>query len=305
MSNVRVTDVDSTGLDYEHKRKVDAEIAKFPELDREQEDNDIMEFQKTQDLKILERAFKNRIPTLKIWAKQNFYPGLTSSEDDLYAELSYVFVKAATKYDNRRGSFNTLLYTFFLNRIKNLKSSRYAKKRRSDEFAESLSGMILSLDYSYNDKDGSLLTLKDMLANEETMDRSYISKNVTLEETVRILSSEDPVLKSFFLKLSEGGSMAALLKEYRTKKGEIAIDNTNAKKLKRYKCNKVVSELIKEDIVGTFKLLSYEINESNKLTYQVELKKTEETDKIVKALRNIKKNKDSIVTRIRGQKMAE
>lgn len=305
MSNVRVKDVDSTNCDYEQKRKVEAKIETFPELDREQEDSDIVEFQKTQDLKLLEKAFIKRIPTLKVWSKQNFYPGLISSEDDLFAELSYVFVKAATKYDSSRGSFNTLLYTFFLNRIKNLKSSRYAKKRRSDEFAESLSGMILSLDYSYNDKDGSLLTLKDMLPNEETTDKAYISKSVTLEETVRILSSDDPVLKSFFMKLSEGDSMASLLKQYRTRKGEIYIDNDSAKKLKRYKCKKIVSDLIKEEVLGDFKLLDYMVEDNNTLTYQVELKKTEETDKIVKALRNIKKNKDSLVSRIRGPKEEE
>jgi hypothetical protein len=302
-SVLRVRDVDSNGLDFEHTRRIKAEVEKFPELDRNQENKDIIEFQKTKDLKILEKAFKNRIPTLKVWANQNFYPGLVSSVEDLYAELSYVFVKAAHNYDINRGSFNTLLYTFFLNRIKNIKSSKHAKKRKSNEWTGPLNSMLLSLDYSYNDKDGSLLTLKDLIASEPTNDKAYISKNVTLDETIRILSSDDPVLKSFFMKLSEGDSMAALLKEYRTKKGEICLDKRNANKLKRYKCNKIVSDMIKDKVNGEFKLVEYEVGDTDKLSYQVEMKKTEETDKIIRAIRDIKKNKESFVTRIKGEEI--
>lgn len=306
MSKLKVKDVSSTSLNKEQKGG-DSYYDKslFPHLDREQEDSDIIEFQKTQDLKILGEAFKNRIPTIKNWASKNFYPGLVPSVEDLFAELSYVFVKAASKYDKSRGTFNNLLYTYFTNRIKNLKSSKYAKKRKSDEYAGPLNGMLLSLDYSYNAKDDSVLTLKDIIASEETVDRGYISKNVTLAETVSILSSDDPVLKDFFMKLSGGDSMAALLKEYRTKRGEISIDDSNAKRLSRYKCKKLVSDMIKEQVNGDFSLVEYEIDEDNKLHYHIEMKKTEETDKILKALRNIKKNKASIVTRIRGSAEVE
>ena len=302
MSKLRVKDVDSVTLSHESEegnRYYDKKEL-FPHLDRDQEDNDILEFQKTQDLKVLGEAFKNRIPTIKNWASKNYYPGLVASVEDLYAELSYVFVKCANKYDKSRGTFNNLLFTFFINRIKNLKSSKYAKKRKSNEYTGPLNGMLLSLDYSYNAKDDSSLTLKDIIACEATIDKGYISKNVALAETISILSSDDPILKDFFLKLSGGDSMASLLKEYRTKRGEISIDNDNAKKLARYKCKKLVSDMIKETVNGDFNLVEYKIDGENKLSYHIEMKRTEETDKIMKAIRNIKKNKSSIVTRIRG-----
>ena len=299
-SSLKVKDVDSTRFDnnYEKKRYDKSEL--FPHLDREQENRDIIEFQETKDLKILEKAFNNRVPTIKVWASHNFYPGLVPSVEDLFAELSYVFVKAAYNYDKTRGSFNTLLFTFFLNRIKNLKSSKYAKKRKSDEYTGPLNGMLLSLDYTYGTKDDAALTLKDLIACEKTMDKAYISKDITFNETINILSENDDTLKDFFIKLSSGGSMTSLLKEYKVKRGEIEIDRDEGKKLAKYKCNKIVSNIIKEKIDGDFSLIEYKIDKENKLSYMVEMKKTEETDKILKAIRSIKRNKDSIVTRIRG-----
>jgi len=304
-NDIRVKDVDSEGISYEHNRKIDAILERFPELDREQEDNDVVEYQKTKDLNILTRVYENRIPTLKAWASKNYYPGLVPSVEDLFAELAYVLVKAADKYDSTKGSFNTLLFTFFLNRIKNLKSSRYAKKRQSIEWKGAIGKMILSIDLNYKDSEGgNEMTLKDTIASEPTKDKSYISKNIVLDETIRVLSNNDPLLKSFFVKLSEGDSMASLLKEYRTKQGEINIGKQDIQKLKKYKCNKIVSEMVKEKISGDFKLIEYKV-EDHKINYKIEMKKTDETDKIIRAIRAIKKNKNNLMYKISGPEMVE
>ena len=159
--------------------------------------------------------------------------------------------------------------------------------------------MLLSLDYTYGTKDDTALTLKDVIACEITTDKSYISKNITLDETINILSSNDQVLKDFFTKLSNGSSITALLKEYKTVNGDMVIDKEEAKKLAKYKCKKIVSDMIKEKVDGSFSLIKYSI-EDNKLKYSIEMKKTTETDKILKTLRHIKRNKNSIVTKIKG-----
>jgi hypothetical protein len=57
--------------------------------------------------------------------------------------------------------------------------------------------------------------------------------------------------------------------------------------------------MIKDKVDGAFSLIKYSI-EDNKLIYSIEMKKTTETDKILKTLRHIKRNKNSIVTKIKG-----
>lgn len=271
-------------------------------IDRNEEDRDVTTFQKTGDLMLLEKVYKNRIPTIRTWANKHYYPGLISSVEDLFEELSFVFVKAAQKYDSKRGSFNTCLFTFLLNRIKNIKNSKHAKKRVSEEYDGPISGMILSLDYSYNDKDGSAITLKDVIPSPtSTNDKGYILSGTYFDETINILSSNNPMFKGFLVKISEGGSLASLLKEYKTRRGKIKINRGQAKKIGKRSCKKAVANLIKQNeiVKGDFKLLNYKID-SNDLIYEVEMKKTSETDCIMKTIRDLRRNRGSYIGKIRG-----
>lgn len=270
-------------------------------IDRDQEDSDVTRFQKTGDLNLLERVYKNRIPTLKSWASKNYYPGLTNSVEDLFEDLSVVFVKAAQKYNRRRGAFNTCLFTFLLNRIKNLHNSKYAKKRISDEYDGPLNGMILSLDFSYNDSDGSELTLKDIIPSKMKAEDSLDFRDV-----LSFISKGDPLLLGFFKKLCDGNSLAFLLKEYKTRNGFIDLLNKDEfKRLSERKSKKAVSEIIKSRnaIDGDFKLLDYELVKGSKngLKYTVEMRKTKETDSIIKFIRDLKKHKEYYMSKIRGE----
>lgn len=274
-------------------------------IDRDEEDRDILLFQKTGDMKILEKVYKNRIPTLHSWANKNFYPGLMASVEDLFAELSIVFIKAAEKYDVKRGNFNTCLWNFLLNRIKNIKSSKHAKKRVSGDYNGPLNGMILSLDYSYNDKDGSALTLKDVIPSEASAEDNFVLKETIFDETVTALSTDNPQFKEFLLKVSEGGSLASLMKEYKTRKGQITLNHSQAKKLAHRKSKKFIAAIIREqnNIKGDFNLSDYTL-EGSALNYEIELKKTTETDNILKTIRELRKNKDVYLNQIKGLALA-
>ena len=265
-------------------------------IDRDQEDEDVATFQKTGNLQLLERVYLNRVPTLRSWANKNFYPGLTTSVEDLFEDLSLVFVKAAQKFRKNRGNFNTCLFTFLLNRIKNIKNSKHAKKRISEEYEGPLCSMVLSLDFPYSDKDGSDLTLKDVIpCKEEKEDSLYF------REAIAFLSRDNDLLRGFLKKISEGNSLASLLKEYRTRNGSVHLPTRKAKMIGNKKNKKMALEILKDKniINGEFKLLGYEIRGS-KMKYRVELKKTEETDFIVKAIRDLRKHKDYYMPRIRG-----
>lgn len=261
------------------------------EIDRKKEDEAVEKFQKTGDLSILEDVYKMRIPTIRHWANQHYYPGLTFSVEDLFEEFSVVFVKAAEKYNRSRGAFNTCLYTFFLNRVKNIKHSKHAKKRTSQDYDGPLSGMVLSLDYSYDNGDGSDVTLKDVISSEKE-DKTDSISDLHLKDTIETLSKGDDDLKDFLKKISDGDSIASVIKSYKTKTGIIKIPKDSANRFAKRNCKRMVSEIIKENINEEFTLLNYKIEGTSDLKYEVELKKTKKTDKFMKAIREIRRNKD-------------
>ena len=262
-------------------------------IDRAEEDESVDKFQKTGDMRLLEKIYNNRIPTLKSWANKHYYPGLTPSIEDLFEELSLVFVKAAHKYNKKRGAFNTCLFTFLLNRIKNLKSSMYAKKRLSEEYDGPLSGMILSLDYSYNEKDGSDVTLKDVIpsvVNNEVQDT---------DDVINMLSGGDHIVKDFLGKVSNGESVSNLLKEAKVKTGVISLSGQEEKKAKRSKENGFIKELIQNKIKEKdFSLVDYKID-GGKLTYRAKFKKTNEFETLSRAMRFFRKNKQVFISKLR------
>ncbi len=204
-------------------------------IDRDQENKDVASFQLTGDKNILEKIYVSRIPTIKFWAKKHFYPGLTLSEEDLFGELSIVFIKAIKHYKINKGSFNTCLYTFFLNRLKNIKSGVHAKKRVSSEYEGPTNGMILSLDYSYTDKSGTEVTLKDVIPSNCQDPYSLHS----YEDILDLMSEGNELVKGFLDKVGKGESVSTLLKEIRVvygKKGH----STVTKAIKALKKNREV-----------------------------------------------------------------
>jgi hypothetical protein len=261
-------------------------------IDRDQEDAAIEQFQKTGDLKILEEVYKQRISTIRSWANKHYYPGLTYSVDDLFEDLSVVFVKAAEKYDKSRGPFNTCLFTFLLNRLKNIKHSKHAKKRLPEEYEGPAIGMILSLDYPYNANDGSEVTLKDVIPANDPTETDYVLANTYMEETLNVLSQNDPAFRDFLVRLGEGSSLISLIREYKTRKGIVKISKSQAERFSSRKCNRMVSDLIRDKVDGDFTLLGYEVEGTNRLKYKVELKKTKETDRFIKSLKELRNNKE-------------
>ena len=282
------------------KRKKNESEHKTICIDRADENARILEFQKTGDVSILDPIYKNRIPTIKSWAHKHYYPGLTFSVEDLFEDLSEVFVKAARDYDKNRGSFNTCLFTFFINRLKNIKNSRHAKKRLPDNYDGPASGMILSLDYPYNTSDGSEVTLKDVIPSTSPNETDYVLTNTYINETLDILSLNNPTFRDFLLKVSEGNSLVSLIREYKTKKGNINLSLDQAKQLRSRKCSKMVKELLKDKNIaeGDFKLLGYSVEGTSRLKYEIELKKTKDLDMIMKSLRELKKNKESYKSKL-------
>jgi hypothetical protein len=271
-------------------------------INKKEEDEQIVRFQKTGDLRALEKVYHNRIPTLWRWTKEHYIQGLTCcSKEDLFAEFTLVFVKAAHEYKQARGPFNNCLWIFLQNRVKNIKSSNYAKKRRSLDYTGPLNGMVLSLDYSYSDKDGSEVTLKDLVPSKSNVGK-HSNKDVFLEETLDVLAHENHQIKEFLRKLSDGNSLTALIKEYKSKRGSVKITRAQYRQLNnRRNCHRIVTGIIEEKTKpdSSFKLVEYFVKK-NVLHYKIEMNKTEEADFIIKKIRHIRRNREDYINKIRG-----
>ena len=272
--------------------------ANFVKIDGKQENKNMVEFQRTKKKEILEELYYNRIPTLQIWAKRYSY--LINDSDDMFEELVCHFIKAVDGYKQCKGSFNTFLFTSLLNCVRNIRSSQLAKKRIPEGMEnESSFNFLLSLDYNYNKADGEESTLKDILADKIATEDS-IREKISIDETIEMLCKNDPHMKIVLKKLSDGETIASVIKESKMKRGRVKLDKVQAKQLKKNrKCNQVVSKIINNNSVcGKFDLMSYRVSNSNNLHYVIELKKTKESDAILRTIRKFRRNKDYIIEQI-------
>jgi len=269
-------------------------------VDRDEEDYMVEEFQKNGDITLLEKVYHKRIPTLKKWTHDHYFPGLALSFDDFFEELTLVFVLSAHKYDKKRGRFNTFLYYCLDSRIKNIKNSRHAKKRISAEYDGPLSSMVWSLDYPYHNQSGSEITLKDVIAADEDNVASLL-----LEETLDVLAHENIFVKDFLKKVSHGSSIASLIEEAKTKRGELKVSKAQVKKLGDKRRGKsIVSEIIKNNVrpKEKFKLVTYDVVGPTKVKYCIQMKRTDESTLIVKTIRNLRRNRNRYMSKIKAIK---
>jgi len=287
----------------------DINESSFMPIDRDKEDTNILQFQKTGDTRILEEVYLNRVQTLEIWASRYYY--LAGSSEDMFSELIQVFLKAVNGYKKKRKRktsingkltnlstpFNTYLWYSLTNHVLNLKSGARAKKRRSIGYDGPLNNMILSLDFQYKDGDGSDRTLKDAISNDLSMAIHCDNESIHMKEILKIMSNGDPRIHKFLTKLSGGYSLAAAIQDCKTVSGKILLDVNQANKFggaKKY--NSTVSNIIAErrKIKEPFKVVNYYVNKRY-LYYSIELKKTEEADYVMKIVRLLKKNKDKYI----------
>ncbi len=271
----------------------------FVKIDRKQEDENVIKYQKTHDMTIFEKLYQDRIPSLQIWARR--YHWLTDSKENMFGELRFYFMKAVNKYQKNRGSFNTCLYTFLLNCVRNLKTGKKAKKRKPEGAdPNSTTNFILSLNYPYgNSKDGDGRSLMDIIS-DKIEDKKRVTDQICLEETMDILSSDNRIIRKFMMGLSDGHTLGNMIKSFKIKQGNIKISkNCYSRLVGKKKNKKIVANLIrgKKDISDDFSVVDYAVT-PNTLVYTIEMKKTKESDLILRTVRKLRRNREHIMERI-------
>jgi len=272
-------------------------LSNIKNVDRKEENRLVDEFQKSGDVEILEDVYIRRIPTLANWALRFYYPGLEISIDDFMEELSIVFIKAANKYKIEKGSFNTCLYTYLTNRIKNMKNSTHAKKRRPENYDGPISGILLSLDHSYSNGGDGEKTLKDFLDAKEGRYHKRALSETHFKDTVNVLSSGNDILKEVFVRLGEGSTLSSILKGYKTVKGSINLTKDEINGLDNSSLKDIL--IVQKKIEGSnFVITNFNLVDL-KASYTLEFDDTEETKLIKKSIKKIRTNKDEYISKIR------
>lgn len=287
-------------IDYKiDKWYTEEEKSVFAKIDFNQENKDVDMFQKNGDTQLFEKVYRIRIPTLQIWARKYSY--LVDSKEDMFGEFGLAFTKAVFTYQKSKGYFNTYLFRLLINCTQNLMISRRAKKRLPEGMdPKTITKFMLSLDYSYDNKDGSGNTLKDVISDKMLVEPNTIDKMIA-DETINLISGKNSFIHGFFKRLSDGNTVASLIKEFKIRRGNIKISQEQVKRLKEKRRQKrAVIALIKDNnaICGDFLLVDYSVSNPNKLFYTIELKKTIETDLVLKTIRKLRKDKKSVLARI-------
>ena len=185
-------------------------------IDREQEDAWVKEYQLTGNAKLLEHLYLMREPTLRVWARKAFYIG--DSEDDVFADLRVVWQRSIGKYrwaaekrnvrtkqggivkdkqgNNvtvfKRTNFNTYLFTSIKNHISNVNKKRYSKKRLDGE-GKPVDKSTYSLDRSF-EEDG------DTGLHETLKDNCFMASSTTETEFfINTIADGDKELRAILL----------------------------------------------------------------------------------------------------------
>ena len=290
--------IDDTEKDYT-SNNLNNSYPAFVDINRDEEDKDVIRYQKTGDKDLFEKIYKQRIPTLQIWARQYYY--LMDSREDAFCELSKYFAKAVVEYKKSKGSFNTCLFTFLINRIRNLNVGRNAKKRTPLFPDKNIkhNNFLYSLEYTYKDGKGDgTNTLKDVIPDTRIKKDESIN-SIALEETIKSLSRGCPTIKVVLRKISNGDTLPNIIKDYKTQKGYIRVKPYLIAKLNRRKSKSLVKKIIKSKSgLDKFLVIDYNISRKNVLHYTIELSKTKKTSLILSAIRKLRKNKSLFLDRV-------
>jgi hypothetical protein len=293
--------------EFEGEKTFDGPDFRLQEV-KEQENQDVIRYQKTGDLAILEKLYIDRVPTLNYWANKNRYLDDYNSED-IRSALTKKFLSLVDQYKRTtrevvdgkvkviKRNFNSYLFQSFRHEIINIGNRKKAKKRTPYPTDDSTCAKLLSLDYTYSSNGSDKVNLRDTIADEKNPDAV---KNVVLDEMIEIISKDEPPhVREFFEAVSMGKKVSALLRDYKTFENKMRVKSDLAERIKKSRrpCTRIVTELVEKRVPERFKLIDYSI-EGCTITYRIEMHKTKETDDISRKMRKLKKHKDRYLSKI-------
>ncbi len=141
--------------------------SKEPVIDRKLENEQVLEYQKTKSPELLSKIIQNRLPTLEYFANLKYHDGIriyVGDKSDLASALKVPLINAINQFKPHLRDFNTLVYTYIENYMRNINGAVFAKRRKNEG--------IFSLDQTVIESQHSTITYEDMVVAKDT-DYSY------------------------------------------------------------------------------------------------------------------------------------
>ena len=161
-----------------------------------QEDQLVLEYQKTGSADIFLKIYEPRLPTIRYLAKK--YHGLT---EDMQSEVLTVFMRALRGFGRCVGpkkSFNTYFYTALLNHVKNLNKSKHREKRTTLDGRDP-EEVTTSLDAPISPDGLDMCTYHEIIP-----DRGIRTCSIDLRTAMRKVAESNWVLTDIMLEASSG-----------------------------------------------------------------------------------------------------
>ena len=291
----------------------------FQEIDREQENRDIAEWQRTRDMELMTKLYILREPTLWVWAQRFAYLA-NNSPEDLFMDLRPVWMRALERYDirpqsrpmkNRRTGqvvldergelkmevrttdFNTLLFTYCKHHMINL-YKKHRSQKRCDHQGVPVSTTMRSLDEQTRvgvDRKGSELHERLSVDNPHNPAHSLgaIDARDIIDAVVEA-SNNDPEVREAMERYAYSDNFALLSKACQIRTGQLPIGKAEWFRLARG--GKIAEQRVQSLIrrskkyPDVFWLRSYHVTPQT-LEYEVATADWELFEKVTKAVRKV------------------
>lgn len=99
-------------------------------IDRDQENQEVLEYRKTGNERLFEKLYARRVPTFKYLANKNSW-----LIEDSYSEILIVFLRTVRRYgsNGKKTDFNTFFFSSVKNHFSNIAKKKFRKKRTTIE----------------------------------------------------------------------------------------------------------------------------------------------------------------------------
>jgi hypothetical protein len=276
----------------------------FKDVDRDEEDRLVKEYQRTGDQGILGRLYAMREPTLWAWARKFSW---LDDPKDMFSEFCMVWLNCVNRYDSeaklrpvrnkdgsiqtdektgkakmdvRRTTFNTYSFTAFRNKSYNIIKKKMTRKR-SDGCGDPVFQSMRSLDISQEDE----RNLHDKLCDDS---HKMIMSNVSCSDLIKAISQGDTEIAKVLQQYVDQPYFKNLAVACKVRKSILKISNHDHSIL--VKGGKVGTAHLEGMISSTgamkknFKVVSYTVD-SGSVEFQVLMHNTRMSRKVMDAVK--------------------
>ena len=305
-------------LDPKYWRPSRAENKVFMDIDRGLENQMVDEYQRTDNQDIYTKLYVMREPTLWVLARKFAY--VSDSDEDLFAELRPVWMKAIRKYSivpskkmlkTRSGEplldkdgkpqwvvkttdFNTVLFTYCKHYMINQYKKKFATKKRMDDNGKPICSTTKSLDFQYSEtEDGEGCSMHELIPDETAPAADQV---LGVKWIIDQITGEDQQVREALVRYAYNPAFDRLSKACQVVSGSVKIRKADRMALQY---GGATAEACLHSLLGAsrkypdgYKLLNWQAC-LHHVEYEVQVNHWDLYERVLKAIRKVKSRFES------------